>query len=89
MFILTQKLQAVTFISRISKRWLLTAFVDVCRNLDGTGGVVDLVFEIWIINKLQLQRGRGLRRGYLFIVLRLLKNTRVARNKHKTESTSK
>lgn len=35
---------------------VLTAFVDICRNLDGAGRVVDLVFEVGIVHKLQLQR---------------------------------
>lgn len=54
---------------------VLTAFVDICRNLDGAGGVVDLVFEVGIVHKLQLQRRRALQRVLLFPVLCLHAHT--------------
>ena len=38
----------------------LTSFVDVRGDLDSRVGVVDIVFEIGVVNKLQLDVGRVL-----------------------------
>lgn len=72
-------------IQRENKYWcVLTAFVDVCRNLDGTGGVVDLVFKIGIVYKLQLQRRRGLQRVLLLSILCLWTHTNMRTHTHKS-----
>ena len=36
----------------------LASFVDVCRDLNCSVGVVDVVFEVWIVDKFQLDMGR-------------------------------
>lgn len=35
-------------------RTSLASFINICGNLNSCVGVVDIVFEVWIINKLQL-----------------------------------
>lgn len=67
----------------------LTAFVYVCGNLDCTWRVVDLVFEIWIIHKLQLQRRRGLQWVLLFSILRLRGHTHTHTRMHPQVQVSK
>lgn len=54
----------------IASVWFLTAFVDVCGDLDGGVWVIHMVFEVRIIHKLQFQWHLGI--NVLTILMRIM-----------------